>query len=383
MNFVDEAPAGYDDHVVLNLASRHIPKRPREESNDDRAEEHGFKRAKFDFEGLWSVEARQLANDALSYLLFDTDSPMPSMHDLQASRSLDLPPISKSSWRFESRTSERMFIQAAKNYDANHSKQYRGVGEGPFARGFEAPTRVVLSDKLLPITALADPIQLVHAFKDTIKCHEWLVRIPKLIHGDISLNNLAYQHDEDGNTYGVLIDIDKHDPPTSTHFTGTKAFLSVDLLDLFVPRPLPAAHHDKHYARYDLESFLYVFAWIIGRYEHGRQIANPPYNMWVRGTMELAEGSKWVLLIRPLSRKVTPSYRELIHVLDKLCKRFSCGFQAFDEADVAPRLDIEIMRGSDGQPFDCATLGGHVTYANLLAVFDSFLDDQNDPSSTG
>ncbi|KAK7043071.1 hypothetical protein VNI00_008809 [Paramarasmius palmivorus] len=318
MNFVDEEPAGYNDHVVLDLASRHIAKRPREESNDDRAEEHGSKRAKFDIEGLWSVDVGQLlANDALSYLLFDTASPVPSTSYNQIFVEVRV------------KNPEWMFIQAAKDYAANHSKQYREASEEDhFARGFEGSILVWFTFRQRCTShGSQDPIQLVY---------EWLVAFSKRIHGTSALKlGVINIHVEDGNTYGCLIDT------TST------------------------------------------LAWISAAYEHGRQIANPPHNMWVRGTMELAEGLKWVLLIRSLSRKVTPSYRELIHVLDKLCKRFSRGFQALDEANLAPRRDIEIMQGSDGQPFDCATLGGHVTYANLLAVFDSFLDDQNDPSPTG
>ncbi|KAK7043069.1 hypothetical protein VNI00_008807 [Paramarasmius palmivorus] len=381
MCFVDEEAAGYNDvHVVLNPASHHRAKRPREESDDDRAEEHGFKRAKFGFGGLWSVEAGQLlANDTISYLLFDTPSSVPSVHDLQATLSdalaspyrilpqgtwitqsrytscPDLPFINKYSWRFKSRSSEWTFIQATKDYVAKDSKQNRGpnrgVREGPFAQGPEATkaSTVFVSDELLPITALTDPIQLAHAFKGTIRCHECLVRIPNIMHGDISLNNLAYRQDEDGKTYGVLFDFDKHKPPTPRHLTGTKAFLAVELLN---PSDIHLAIHTQC-ARYDLESFLYVFAWIIGRYEGGQEISSPPYSAWTSGRR--VEESKWNSLIRSSSRKVTSSYQDFIPILHALCTHFYNGFRAFSMTTIGTLHGVSIFQETDGQPFDYAT----------------------------
>ncbi|KAK7036650.1 hypothetical protein VNI00_011583 [Paramarasmius palmivorus] len=226
------------------------------------------------------------------------------------------------------------------------------------------------------MTALTDPIQLAQAFKDTIRCHECLVRIPTIMHGDISLNNLAYRQDEDGKTYGVLFDFDKHKPPTPRHLTGTKAFLAFELLN---PSYVHLAIY-KQCAKYDLESFLYVFAWIIGRYKGGQQIPNPPYSAWTTG--RCAEGSKWDLLIRSSSRKVTSSYQDLIPILHALCTHFINGFRAFSTTTIGTLHGVSLLQGTDGQPFDYATLGGHVTHSNLLAAFDLLLhptsDDRDD-----
>lgn len=64
--------------------------------------------------------------------------------------------------------------------------------------------------------------------------YRWLYEVPKILHWDISLNNLMFCK-EDGNVYVVLNDLDLAidvdvQSPLSKHCTGTKPFMAIDLL---------------------------------------------------------------------------------------------------------------------------------------------------------
>ncbi|EEB99250.1 hypothetical protein MPER_01104, partial [Moniliophthora perniciosa FA553] len=50
--------------------------------------------------------------------------------------------------------------------------------------------RYIVAEELSPITNLTNPLQLAKAFKDIILCHQWLVLHAKVMHRDVSVNNL-------------------------------------------------------------------------------------------------------------------------------------------------------------------------------------------------
>lgn len=79
---------------------------------------------------------------------------------------------------------------------------------------------------------------------------------------------------------GVLIDLDLaldinttgKQPASSLHRTGTLPFMALDLL-----------HDDDNYPQYhrhDLESFVYVLAWIAARYEDGSETNSMVFELW-------------------------------------------------------------------------------------------------------
>jgi serine/threonine protein kinase len=82
--------------------------------------------------------------------------------------------------------------------------------------------------------------------------YRWLYEVPKILHRDISLNNLMLR--KAGNVYtGVLNDLDLAvnvdvKSTSSKHRTGTKPFMAIDLF-----RPVPTVHRFRH----DLESSLF------------------------------------------------------------------------------------------------------------------------------
>ncbi|KAJ3864438.1 hypothetical protein EV359DRAFT_41063, partial [Lentinula novae-zelandiae] len=122
----------------------------------------------------------------------------------------------------------------------------------------ERVLRIVVQEELHPITDLTDATELAEAFKQIFECYRWLYEGPKIMHRDVSISNLMF-HRIDGKLYGVLNDFDLaafHDgsvPSTSKQRTGTKPFMARDLLEHPPPR---------HFYRHDLESFLYVLAFL-------------------------------------------------------------------------------------------------------------------------
>jgi hypothetical protein len=104
-----------------------------------------------------------------------------------------------------------------------------------------------------------------------------------ILHRDVSVNNLMVR--EENQSEGVLIDLDlgheenpngvNEQEQTSLHRTGTLPFMALDLLQNVKNHP--------HYHRHDLESFVYVLAWIAGRYENGVESNREMFRQWCEG----------------------------------------------------------------------------------------------------
>ncbi|KAJ7613919.1 hypothetical protein FB45DRAFT_818918 [Roridomyces roridus] len=134
--------------------------------------------------------------------------------------------------------------------------------------------RIIVQEPLMPLNdEKLSPDKLAKAFKDTFKAYRCVVEYAKLIHRDISTGNLMYRLLDGGDVEGVLNDFDMakstvedaSNTSTSRHRTGTKPFMARDLLVEEPPRHLP---------RHDLESFLYVLAFLVcetkGTLDHWR-----------------------------------------------------------------------------------------------------------------
>jgi hypothetical protein len=107
--------------------------------------------------------------------------------------------------------------------------------------------------------------ELLTALCDAIKAHRSLLTKAKILHRDISENNIIITNPKtaDGLT-GMLIDLDLAivggERTGARHQTGTMEFMAIDVL-LGV----------EHTYRHDLESFFYVLLWICARRAWERQ----------------------------------------------------------------------------------------------------------------
>jgi hypothetical protein len=194
--------------------------------------------------------------------------------------------------------------------------------------------------------------------------YRWLFERPQIMHRDISLNNLMFRI-VDEKVYGVLNDFDlavslnATSQSTSRQRTGTRPFMSMDLL---VPGAPP-----RHVYRFDLESLLHAMLFLAVQYEDGKKIENPPLEDWYHlDTEALLDKKKALLYDQP--PKATSTFRALDDCLLVLNNMFANAYLA--RANHRANL---VARRNTSPSFDDETLGGHVTFdkfsANLELMF--------------
>ncbi|KAG1766866.1 hypothetical protein EV702DRAFT_785943 [Suillus placidus] len=139
---------------------------------------------------------------------------------------------------------------------------------------------ILVFRKLKPITELQGK-ELFDVWYQCILCHITLWK-EGVYHRDVSPGNLMWYW-KDGKLIGVLNDYDlsslANDPgPRGNERTGTVPFMALDLLTAKAQRG-----EVKHIYRHDLESFMWVFAWISLRYENGALLPaeSRPLDDWV------------------------------------------------------------------------------------------------------
>jgi serine/threonine protein kinase len=104
----------------------------------------------------------------------------------------------------------------------------------------------------------------LEALRDAIRGHRSLLEDGKILHRDVSENNIIITKlpAEDA-PKGRLIDLDLAKeldgmPSGARHRTGTMQFMAIEVLE-----------GKGHTYRHDLESFFYVFVWMCIRYGYG------------------------------------------------------------------------------------------------------------------
>ncbi|VCU39402.1 Bgt-51871 [Blumeria graminis f. sp. tritici] len=122
-----------------------------------------------------------------------------------------------------------------------------------------------------PINDFNTPLEVVMGLRDAIKAHRSLFIDAKILHRDISVNNILLKICDDPKDYGgILIDLDLaalfKDGKTQGKLeamTGTMQFMALEILknSFAVPGAV-----ESHSYRHDLESFFYVLLWICIRY---------------------------------------------------------------------------------------------------------------------
>ncbi|KAH0562856.1 hypothetical protein GP486_002529 [Trichoglossum hirsutum] len=108
-------------------------------------------------------------------------------------------------------------------------------------------------------------LEFLKVFRDVIKAHRSLYRDGKILHRDISKNNIIITTDakkKEEDPSGMLIDLDLakelgSGPSGARHRTGTMEFMAIEVLEC-----------GTHTYRHDLESLFYVFLWVIIRHGH-------------------------------------------------------------------------------------------------------------------
>ncbi|TFB07258.1 hypothetical protein CCMA1212_001248 [Trichoderma ghanense] len=169
--------------------------------------------------------------------------------------------------------------RVAKRSRSHSSLRKRGADESELSYSIEAPqgTSLVQKDQDLPyddrilrvlaispagrcINQFRSVLELLEALCDAIKVHRSLYLDGKILHRDISENNIIITDPEKSDGFkGMLIDLDlaKEEgkgPSGARHRTGTMEFMAIEVL-------LGTSHTYRH----DLEAFFYVLIWLSAR----------------------------------------------------------------------------------------------------------------------
>ncbi|KAF5349780.1 hypothetical protein D9758_010221 [Tetrapyrgos nigripes] len=171
--------------------------------------------------------------------------------------------------------------------------------------------RILVLRPLKPITQLNDPKDFAQVFYDILQIHRWLVDHAKILHRDISQNNIMYRVLKDDKVRGVLNDFDLASklPMSRSHSSqtrsGTRLFMSHELL---IPPDQPGL---GHFYRHDLESIYYVMLILFANYDKvqednnaqkkGIQKVSDHYKAWFKGTDELVGLLKLAALNQSIS----------------------------------------------------------------------------------
>ncbi|VDB84082.1 Bgt-51672-2, partial [Blumeria graminis f. sp. tritici] len=131
-------------------------------------------------------------------------------------------------------------------------RQFTAAGISPYGR---------------PIDKFRSALELIIGISDAIKAHRSLLMDAKILHRDISVNNILLTGIETSDKLGgVLIDLDLATllkdgkvQEKDRVVTGTMQFIALDILsNSFATTGAVVTHTYRH----DLESFLYVLVWV-------------------------------------------------------------------------------------------------------------------------
>ncbi|KAF5383659.1 hypothetical protein D9615_003844 [Tricholomella constricta] len=206
-------------------------------------------------------------------------------------------------------------------------------------------------------------------FVDCLECHyhAYMYTDAKILHQDLSENNLMFERTDDGEVKGILTDWDitsgvedKNEilpsTATRTYRTGAIPFMAVDLL--FVNRPPP-----PHLFRHDLESFLYILVWAAFYYDFDRKerrLVKPALERWNNEDLEICADSKAVFLFH--SERKNSLFARLPLERQHLLPWMRSVWLLFWKASISRGQNFETPAAG----WDSKTLGGFLTFENFM-----------------
>jgi hypothetical protein len=165
--------------------------------------------------------------------------------------------------------------------------------------------------------------ELLESERDAIKAHRSLYVKGKILHRDISSNNIIITNPEMADGFkGMLIDLDlakvrDSGPSGARHQTGTMQFMAVEVL-----------RKTDHTYRHDLESFFYVLLWMCARQSWNNGfggVEKPPkeslLRKWEIGRFQdIADAKEGHMTVNSLER-IMSEFPESLNVVKTLCLR--------------------------------------------------------------
>ncbi|KAF8984547.1 hypothetical protein BDQ17DRAFT_1336182 [Cyathus striatus] len=220
--------------------------------------------------------------------------------------------------------------------------------------------RILVMEELFPITQLTDDAaKLGKVFREIFECHYWLYSQLNILHCDISIGNFMYRKEGDV-IYGVLNDFDLSrcindslSEPSYRQPTGTIPFVAMELL-----------HHPEaatvHLYRHDVESFFYVFYYIITGYDKNALLFDPPLRWWFITEVEQIYFKKTADFACCVFHAPTPTFRAFQDSLYEM-------FIAIRKGYIIGHPTMTM--GVPQELYDNETMGGNISYDKFSRIF--------------
>ncbi|KAG6830575.1 hypothetical protein H0H92_016026 [Tricholoma furcatifolium] len=205
--------------------------------------------------------------------------------------------------------------------------------------------------------------EFMEIFVDCVECHHHAYHEGRVLHRDLSENNLMFEPLKDGKKKGILNDWDmssfvddNNEIPLShaTHRTGTVPFMARDLLTKSPP---------AHLYRHDLESFFYILVWVSVHYDFSQNVRDKSRALqkkWDREDLDDVRYAK-IAFISDFFHK-----QEIFNIVPPKCEALRPWLEAlwilFHEANDA--------QGKNWQDpnWDTNTSGGQLTFTTFMAA---------------
>ena len=299
---------------------------------------------------------------------------------IEAKSDQDVDVVAKFSWLPSGRMPEDQFLRLAWSHVNNDSLDmadhlprvlYHEVNDywkRPDDTYEQRSLQIIVFDKLFPISQLTEAKDFAAAMRGIFRCtrsslppnrklligisgYRWLHETPRILHRDISYNNLMYRIV--GNEIrGVLNDFDlsyqmtdespSPNNPTSHQRTGTLPFMAVDLLG--DEPPLQGYRHD-------LESFFWVILLHISQHQ-ATEVGKSRLNFdWLFGDRVQNQLVKLKIIQGKLTPDILPAFKPLQPWITNLQKMFLQGIFKVGMQSICSEPD-----------FDLESSGGCITF---------------------
>ncbi|KAI9780023.1 MAG: hypothetical protein M1816_003194 [Peltula sp. TS41687] len=165
---------------------------------------------------------------------------------------------------------------------------------------------LVISPPGRPLHEFQSVKEFLQACRDIVRALRSLYQDGNILHRDISKNNLIITDaNSEGEPKGMLIDLDlakelNSGPSGARHRTGTMEFMAIEVLE-----------GTAHTYRHDLESFFYVFLWIVIEYgqEDGPGLPETSrLRRWYKGTYDEIAQIKRGLMDKQAFKKILAEF---------------------------------------------------------------------------
>lgn len=175
---------------------------------------------------------------------------------------------------------------------------------------------LIISPPGRPVRDFTSILEFLQACLDFLKGHRSLYHDGKILHRDVSENNIIITKAErDGDPRGMIIDLDlaielDGRPSGAKHRTGTMQFMAIEILE-----------GEPHTYRHDLESFFYVMLWVMIQLRYGFLPETSRLRSWYAGSYEQIANQKRGHMDKRAFKRILAEFQPAFHGFETLAEK--------------------------------------------------------------